>query len=139
MQCVLLCDLVTMNNNKLKVLQIFIKSVLNKSYYIRGFMAFKPNDQCYSHVHGSVCLNESILCKNVRFSMVHNAAQGSFQLYFTKNTFFNFRVLKRGLFVKHLPKMCNKMVRSHFCKIVDHMFSENHQLVASQNLSIHLL
>ena len=102
-------------------------------------MAFKPNDQCYGHVHEILYLNESILCKNVRFSMVHNVAQGSFQLYFTKNTFFNFRVLKRGLFVKHLPRIWCKMVWTYFCKIVYHMLSANHQLVASQKLSSHLL
>ena len=62
-------------------------------------MAFKRNDQCYGHVHGIVFLNGSILCKNGRFSMAHNVAPGSFQLYFTlQKIHFSFSECYKGVF-----------------------------------------
>ena len=103
---------------------------------VNGFQAKWP---CYGHVHGTICLNESILCKSVRFSMAHNVAQGSFQLSFTKNTIFIFWVRKRGHFVKHLPRICCKIVPPHFRKILNHILSRNNQLLAHQRYYRHLL
>ena len=47
-----------------------------------------------------------------------------------KNPFFIFGVSKREIFVKHLPRICFKMAPYHFCKILDHVSSIIHQLVA---------
>ena len=127
-----------MKNNKLGILQIFKKSVLKQSYHVRSFITFKANDQCYGHIHGIVCDNVPILCTHVHLGMENNVAQGSFQLYCTKNSFFIFQVPKRGLFVKHLPRICFKMVTPNFFKILDHILSIIHQLIASQKLSSHL-
>ena len=101
-------------------------------------MAFKPNDQCYGHIHGIVCDNVPILCTHVHLGMANNVVQGSFQLYCTKKSFSIFWAPKRGLFMKHLPRICCKMVPPHFCKILDQIVSTIHQLVASQKLSSHL-
>ena len=122
-----------MKNNKLGILRIFKKNVLKKSYHVRNFMSFKANDQCYGHIHDIVCLNEPILCTHVHLGMAHNVAHESFQLYFTKSAFSIFRVPKRELFVKHLPRICRKMVPPHFCIILDHILSAIHQLVATRN------
>ena len=127
-----------MKNNKLGILQIFKKSVLKQSYHVRSFMAFKANDQCYGHIHGKVCLNEPILCTNVHLGMANNVAEGSFRLYCTKKSFSIFLVSKRGLFMKHVPRICCKMVPPHFCKILYHIVSTIYQLVVSQKLSSHL-
>ena len=44
---VILCDIVASKNIKLEKLQISQKILLIMSYHVRGFMAFRPNDQCY--------------------------------------------------------------------------------------------
>ena len=129
---VILCDLVSIKNNKLTILQIFLKSVLKWSYHIQGFMAFKPNDQCYGHIHGIVCLNEPILCTHIHLYVANNVGEESFQLYSTTKSFSIFSVSKRQIFVKHVPRIRFKMVPHHFCKILDHTLSTIHQLVASK-------
>ena len=131
--CVILCDIVSIKNNKFGILQISLKKFWEMSYHVRSFMAFKANDQCYGHIHGIVFLNEPILCTHVHLGMAHKVVQGSFQLYLTKNTFSIFWVPKRVIFVKHLPRVCFKMMPHHFCKILDHILSTIHQLVAIQS------
>ena len=130
----MLCDLVSRKNNKLTILQIFSKIILKRSYHIQGFMAFMPNDQCYGHIHGIVCLNEPILCTHIRLYVTNNVAEESFQLYFTKKSFSIFSVLEREFFVKHVPSIHFKMVPHHFFKILDHILSTIHQPVASKSL-----
>ena len=129
----MLCDLVSRKNNKLAILQIFFKSVLKRSYHIQGFMAFKPNDQCYGHIHGIVCLTEPILCTHIRLYVANNVAEESFQLYSTKKSFSIFSVSKRQIFVKHVPRIRLKMVPHNFSKILDHILSTIHQPVASKS------
>jgi len=132
----MLCDLVSRKINKLAILQIFLKSVLKRSYHIQGFMAIKPNDQCYGNIHGIVCLNEPILCIHIRIYMANNVAEESFQLYRTKKSFSIFSVSKRQIFVKHVPRIRLKMVPHHFCKILDHILSTIHQPVASKSFLV---
>ena len=127
----MLCDLVSRKNNNLAILQIFLKSVLKRSYHIQGFMAFKPNDQCYGHIRGIVCLTEPILWTHIRLYVPNNVVEESFQLYLRKKSFSIFSVSKRQIFVKHLPRIRFKMVPHHFCKILDHILSTIHQPVAS--------
>ena len=129
----MLCDLVSRKINKLTILQIFSKSVLKRSYHIQGFMAFKPNDQCYGNIHGIVCLTEPILCTHIRLYVANNVAEESFQLYSTKKSFSIFSVSKRQIFVKHVPRIRLKMVPHHFYKILYHIFSTIHQPVASKS------
>ena len=102
--CVMLCDLVSRKNNKLAILQIFLKSVLKRSYHIQGFMAFKPNDQCYGNIHGIVCLTEPISCTHIRLYVANNVAEESFQLYSTKKSFSIFWVPERELFCEACTK-----------------------------------
>ena len=122
----MLCDLVSRKINKLAILQIFLKSVLKRSYHIQGFTAFKPNDQCYGHIHGIVYLTEPILCTHIRLYVANNVAEESFQLYSTKKSFSIFSVSKGQNFVKHVPRIRFKMVPHHFCKILDHILSTIH-------------
>ena len=42
------------------------------SYQVWRFMAFKPNDQSYGHIHGIVCSNDLILCTRVHIGMANN-------------------------------------------------------------------
>ena len=60
--------------------------------------------------------------------------QGSFQLYYTKKSFSIFWMPKKLAFVKRLPIICCKMVPPYFCKILEHILTTNHQLVASEIL-----
>ena len=129
----MLCDLVSIKNIKLAILQLFLKSVFKQSYHIQGFMAFKPNDQCYGHIHGIVCLNEHILCTHIRLYVANNVAEESFQLYSTKKSFSLFSVSKSWIFVKHLLIISFKMVPHYFCITLDHILSTIHQPVASNN------
>ena len=122
----MLCDLVSRKNNKLAILQIFSKSVLKRSYHIQGFMAFKPNDQCYVNIHGIVCLTQPIFCTHIRLYVANNVAEESFQLYSTKKSFSIFSVSKSWIFVKLLLIICFKMVPHHFCKILYHTLSTIH-------------
>ena len=112
----MLCDLVSRKINKLAILQIFLKSVLKRSYHIQGFMAFKPNDQCYGHIHGIISLNEPILCTHIRLYVAKNVAEESFQLYSMKKSFSIFSVSKSWIFVKHQLKFVSKSYHTNFVK-----------------------
>ena len=84
-------------------------------------MVLGPNDECYVHIHGIVCLNMPILGTYVYRGTVNNVAEETFHFPFTKKPFFNFQVRKMGFFVKHLPKICCKIGAIQFLKILDHI------------------
>ena len=87
---------------------------------------------CYGHIHGIVCLNELILCTHVCLGMKNNIGEGSFQLYNTKNSIFILSVPDMVFFVMHLPRISLTMVPPYLKKILDHILSTIHQLVASK-------
>ena len=91
------------------------------SYQVRGFMSFRPNDQCYGQNRGIVCDNVPILCTHVHLGMANNVAGGSFPFRRTKKPFSIFRVPKTGCFVKQPPNESFTMVPPHFSKILDHL------------------
>ena len=86
----MLCDLVSRKNNKLAILQIFIKSVLTTDLSCAKFHELQGKCLCYGHIHGIVCLNEPILCTHIRFLMTNNVAEENFQLYCQKKINFLF-------------------------------------------------
>ena len=90
-------------------------------YHVRGFMAFRPNDQCYGQNRGIVCDNVPILCIHVHIGMKNNVAGGSFPLRRTEKPFSIFRVPKTGYFMKQPPNKSFTMVAPHFSKILDHL------------------
>ena len=108
------------------------------SYHVWSFMAFKPNDQCYGHIHGIVCSNDLILCRRVHLGMANNVAKGSFHFLWTKKVIFILWVPKMSFFVKKLPNICCKTTPQHFSKILDHLSCTNHQMVPYKTVSIHL-
>ena len=85
-------------------------------------MALGPNDECYVHIHGIVCLNMPVLGTNMYLGTVNNVAEETFQFPFTEKSFFYFRMRKMGYFVKQLPKICRKIGALHYLKILDHMY-----------------
>ena len=129
----MLCDLVSRKNNKPTILQIFSKSVLTNDLSCSKFHKLQGKCLCYGHIHGIVCLNEPILYTHIRLYVANNVSEGRFQLYFTKKPFSIFWVPEREFFVKHVPRICFKMVPHHFCKILDHILSTIHQPVASKS------
>ena len=129
----MLCDLVSRKNNKLTILQVFLKSVLTNDLSCSKFHEFHGNCLCYGQIHGIVCLNEPILCTHIRLYVANNVAEESFQLCSTKKSFSIFSVSKSWIFVKHLLIICFKMVPHDFCKILDHTLSTIHQPVASKS------
>ena len=131
--CVILCDLVSRKNNKLTILQIFLKSGLTNDLSCSKFHELQGKCLCYGHIHGIVCLNEPILCTHIRLYVANNVAEESFQLYSTKKSFSIFSVSKRQIFVKHVPRIRLKMVPHIFCKILDHILSTIHQPVESKS------
>ena len=131
--CVMLCDLVSRKNNKLVILQIFLKHVLTNDLSCSKFHELQGKCLCYGHIHGIVCLNEPILCTHIRLYVANNVAGKTLQLYSTKNSFSIFSVSKSWIFVKHLLIIRFKMVSRYFCKILDHILNTIHQLVASNS------
>ena len=129
----MLCDLVSRKNNKLAILQIFLKSVLMNDLSCSKFHELHGKCLCYGHIHGIVCLNEPILCTHIRLYMANNVAEESFQFYSTKKSFSIFSVSKSWTFVKHLLIIRFKMVPYHFCKILYQILSRMHQAVASKS------
>ena len=129
----MLCDVVSIKNNKLIILQIFLKSVLTNDLSCSKFHELQGKGLCYGQIHRIVSLNEPILCTHIRLYVATNVAKESFQLYFRKKPFSIFSMPEREFFVKHVPRICFKMVPHHFCKILDHIFSTIHQPVASKS------
>ena len=86
----MLCDLVSRKNNKLAILQIFLKSVLTNDLSCAKFHELQGKCLCYGHIHGIVCLNEPILRTHIRLYVGNNVGEGRFQSYFTKKLFFIF-------------------------------------------------
>ena len=76
--CVMLCDLVSRKNNKLAILQIFLKSVLTNDLSCSKFHELHGKCLCYGQIHGIVCLNEPILCTRIRLYVANNVAEESF-------------------------------------------------------------
>ena len=85
-------------------------------------MAIGPNDECYVHIHGIVCLNMLVLGTNMYLGTVNNVVEETFHFLFTKKPFFYFQIQKLGYFVKQLPKICRKIGALHYLKILDHMY-----------------
>ena len=129
----MLCDLVSRKNNKLTILQLFLKSLLTNDLSCSKFHELHGKCLCYGHIHGIVCLNEPILCTHIRLYVANNVTEESFQLYSTKKSFFIFSVSKGWIFVNHLLILRFKMVPHHFYKILDHILSTIYQSVASNS------
>ena len=129
----MLCDLVSRKNNKLAILEVFLKSVLTNDLSCSKFHELQGKCLCYDQIRGIVCRNEPILCTHIRLYVANNVAEESFQLYSTKKSFSIFSVSKSQIFVKHLLIISFKMVPHHFCKILDHILSTIHQPVASKS------
>ena len=70
----MLCDLVSKKNNKLTILQIFLKSVLTNDLSCSKFHELHGKWLCYGQIHGMVCLNEPILCTHIRLYVANNVA-----------------------------------------------------------------
>ena len=104
------------------------------SYHLWRFMAFKPNDQSYGHIHGIVCSNDLILCTRVHLGIPNNVAEGSFHFLCMENSFFIFRVPKRRFFVKDLPNNCCKIRPNLFSKILGHIWCTIDKMVGWNKL-----
>ena len=74
------------------------------TFHVRGFMAFRSNDQCYGYNRRIVCDNVPILCTHVHLVMTINVAGGSFPFRRTENLFSIFRVPKNGVFCEATTK-----------------------------------
>ena len=118
---VILCDIFARKNTKLGILPIYQKKLHEMTFHVRGFMAFRSNDQCYGYNQWIVCDNVPILCTHVHPGMTINVAGGSFPFHRTENVFFIFRVPKMGYFVKHPPNERFKIVPPHISKIVGNL------------------
>ena len=91
------------------------------TFHVRGFMAFRSNDQCYGNNRRIVCDNVPILCTHVHLRMKINVSGGSFPFRRTENLFSIFRQPKMRYFVKQPPNERFKMVPPHFSKILGHL------------------
>ena len=91
-------------------------------YHLWRFMALGPNDECYVHIHGIVCLNMPVLGTNMYLGTVNNVAEENFHFPFRKKSFFYFWMRKMGYFVNQLPKICRKIGALNYLKILDHMY-----------------
>ena len=131
--CVMLCDLFSRKNNKLAILQIFLKSVLTNDLSCWKFHELQDKCLCYGQIHGIVYLNETILCKHIRLYGANNLSEEIFHFIFTKKPFSIFSVPEREFFVKHVPRIRFKMVPHYFSKILDHILSTIHQPVESKS------
>ena len=118
---VIFCDIFARKNTKLGILPIYQKNFTKMTFHVRGFMAFRSNDQCYGYNRCMVCDNVPILCTHVHPGMIINVAGGSFHFRRAENVFSIFRVQKIGYFVKQPPNERFKMVPPHFSKILGHL------------------
>ena len=105
----------------LEYYQYIKKNFTKMTFHVRGFMAFRSNDQCYGYNRCIVCDNVPILCTHVHPGMTINVAGGSFPFRRTENVFSIFRVQKMGYFVKQPPNERFKMVPPHFSKILGNL------------------
>ena len=105
----------------LKYREYFGKVLPEMSYLVRGFMTFRPNDQCFCQNRGIDCYNVSILCTHVYLGMTDNVEIRIFPFRSTKKPFSIFRLPKLGCFVKQPLRVGLKMVPPHFSKILDHI------------------
>ena len=102
--CVMSCDVVSRKNNKLAILQIFLKSVLTNDLSCSKFHELQGKCLCYGQIHGIVCLNEPILCTHIRLYVANNVVEESFQLYSTKKSFSIFWLPEREFFCEACTK-----------------------------------
>ena len=133
--CVMLCDLVSRKDNKLAILRVFLKSVLTNDLSCSKFRELQGKCLCYGQIHGIVCLNESILCTQIRLYVANNFSEESFQLYSTEKSFSIFWVPEREFFVKHVPRIRFKMVPHYFSKNIRSHFKYNSPTGWIQELS----
>jgi hypothetical protein len=106
--CVILCDLVSRKNNKLRILQILWKGVHKKELSRMKFHGFQAKWDSSVYNHSIFWSNDLILCTYVHLGMKNNVDFGSFNFRCTNNPFFIFLVQKMGFFVKRLPNICCK-------------------------------
>jgi hypothetical protein len=102
--CVMFCDLVTMKNNKLGILQLFWKSVHKKELSRTKFYGFQAKWASYSHNHDIVCSNNPILCPCMHLGMTNNVDLGSSNFRYTKKIIFHFLSIKNGFFCEAFTK-----------------------------------
>jgi hypothetical protein len=137
-RCVMLCELVSRNINKLGILQLFWKSVHKKELSRTKFHGFQAKWDSYGHNHSIVCSNDPILCTCVHLGMTNNVDLGSFNFCCTKNPFFILLAPKWVFFVKEVQKVHIKILPSQFYKISYLISCTKHQLFVCPNISIHL-
>ena len=80
----------------------------------------------------------SIFHTNMHNGTTNNVDRETFIFLWTKISFFIFGVPKVGFFVKHLQKICYKIVPHKFIELLDHIVSTNNQIPYSRKLYIHL-
>jgi hypothetical protein len=106
------------------------KAYSKKSYHVRRFMTFKPNDQRHDHNHSIVCLNDPIFCNHIRLGMTNNVDVGSFHFRCTKNSFSIFQVQKKWvIFAKHVPNFTFIIIPTHSSKLLDYFVCTIHLFV----------
>ena len=108
------------------------------SYLQRRFLAFGSNDGCYGHIHFIVYSNDLILHTSMHIRTTDNVDEESLNFRWIKISFSIFGVSKTGFFVKHLPKICYKIVPQKFIDSLDHILSTNTRFYFSKKLSIQL-
>ena len=91
------------------------------SYHERRFMPFRPNDRCYSHIHGIVSSNDLILFISMHLGLANNVDEESF--IFCEYIFhFSFSECQNGFFCEaHTKNMfpnwgatCFGIIRPYF-------------------------
>jgi hypothetical protein len=133
----MLCDLVYRKSNKLRILQIFWKSVHKKELSRMKFHGFQARWASYGFNYNIVCSNDPILCICVPLEMANNVYFWCFPFLGIKSSFFIFLAPKMGFFVKHLPNICFKNVPTHFYKILYHILCTIHKLFAWKRFYSH--
>jgi hypothetical protein len=107
-RCVMLCDLVSRKNNKIRILQLLWKSVHKKELSRTKFHDFQARWASYGFNHDIVLSNNPILCTYVPLGITNNIHFVCFPFIGIKCLFFIFLAQKISFFVKHLPKICFK-------------------------------
>ena len=136
--CVMLCDIVSIKNYKLGISWFFRKGVLINELSCMKCIGFQGKSPCYGHNHGIVCLNDAILCTRVRLQMANKCYTRIFPTLMEENSFFIFWGPEGEIFVKHLGRICFKMVSPYFSKLLDYIWSIIHHLVWTLQLSSQL-
>ena len=83
----MLCDLVSRKNNKLTILQLFLKSILTNDISCQKFNELQGKCPCYDHIHDIACDNVLILYTHIRLGMGNNVAKEMFEVYCKKESF----------------------------------------------------